>query len=554
MARIEDITEIYKTIKTPEPSFITKAKKEHRRLNTLVNGVKVPEYLSKVEGYENDDQFTLRKKFGGTVKHVFENLLRAVDKVFSAKGGSRIYGVGNSDTAEKALKSRLSNISSGLNTKQWIEDIQANKYYSDPTGLVFFEWEDNETYPTVKSILTIRNYSFDGRSVDWVLFEPEIRTDANGRQLRGEYFRFVNHDYDYTFHKDGESIILIEDETYKNPWGRCPAFTNSDILNHTLQYWDSPLDKVVDLADKYLRGQSTRNIYEQVLMYPVAWMYEQPCGGCKGTGEIQNEVCGTCNGTGGSMKRDVSNMLVLKTPKDSDSPTIAPDVAGFGQVQLDPYVESRDELKWIGDVMSFTLWGSAYDVSKNDTATAAFLDVQPVQDKQGKFSNAFEDTEKRITDFIGEFYLKQAYNPNGTSINWGRRFLMESPDMVLDKYIEAKEKNAPKVSLDHLLNQYYQSEFANDSQTLSIMIKGMKIEPFVHKSDEEVQKLGVKLVDYNSKLYFNEWWVTLDEQYVLITPPEKLRLELNKYITDKQLEDEQKSDGLQAEDSQSKEG
>lgn len=539
--------DIIAVIKAKEPAFITAAKRDSLKLNVLINGFQVPEYLDKIEGYENNEQFKLRKKFAGNVKHVFENLLRPVDKVFSAKGGSRIYGTGKSNTANEKLRLLLSNVKDGFSVKNWIENIQANKYYSDPTGMVFFEWTETDTFPTIKPILTIRNYHTSGREVDWVLFEPTIRHNkATGIQERGEFFRFVDDEKDYMFHKDGDVVTLIEEETFINPWGKCPAIINSDIINYTLTHAESPVDKVVELADKYLRGQSTRNIYEQVLMWPVAWMYAQKCGSCKGTGELQGTTCKSCNGSGQSLKRDVSDMLILNTPKDSDAPTIAPDVAGFGQVQLEPFEESREELKWVANIMSFTMWGSTHDTAENDTATAAFLDVQPVQDRQGKFTNAFEDMEKKMTDFIGEFYLTTSYDPSGTSINWGRRYMMEPPDKVLEKYIEAKDKNAPKVSLDHLLSQYYQSEFMNDHQTLSIMIKGMKVEPFVHKSDEEVQGLGIVQKDYINKIYFNEWWVTLDEMEILTKDTTQLLVELNKFTQDKQLDNEQTSKGIQA--------
>jgi len=535
------LDEIKDIIKANEPEFITIAKKESVRLNVLINGEKVPEYLDKIEGYENSEQFTLRKKFAGNVKHVFENLLRAVDKVFTAKGGSRIYGTGNSNTANEKLRKLLSNVKNGFSIKGWIENIQANKYYADPSGMVFFEWTGEDTFPTIKPILTIKNYHASGREVDWVLFEPVIRKHKDGSQVTGEFYRFVDSEKDYMFHRDGDIITLLEKETFANPWGRCPAIVNSDIINYKLTHAESPLDKVVELADKYLRGQSTRNIYEQVLMWPVAWMYAQKCGSCKGTGENADKTCGSCNGTGQSLKRDVSNMLILNTPKDSDAPTISPDVAGFGQVQLEPFTESREELKWVDNIMSFTMWGSSKDISDNETATAAFLDVQPVQDRQGKFTNAFEDMEKKMTDFIGQFYLTTSYDANATSINWGRRYMMEPIDKVLENYVEAKDKGAPKVSLDHLLIQYYQSAFMNDAQTLSIMLKGMRIEPFVHKTDEEILALRVAEKDYINKIYFNEWWVTLDQMDVLTKDVPTLILELNNFTTTKQLSDEQES-------------
>lgn len=538
--------EIVKLIKSKEPDFIHKAKKEATKLSILINGDGTPEYLEKVEGYENETQFKLRKKFSGTTKHVFQNLSRPIDKVFTARGGSKIYGT-SSETAQMVLKDKLSSVRGGKSISQWIKTVQLNKYYTDPSGFVFFEWEDDETYPTVKSIHDVKSYIHSGRSLEYVLFVGEHRKDEQGRQLRGTYYRLVDDAFDYTIFQDGENVSIVEEETFDNPWGKVPAIINSEIINHDLLYFDSPFSVVADLGDKYLRGQSTRNIYEQLHMYPVFWMYAQKCESCKGSGTGSNgDACKTCNGTKQSMKKDVSDALLLSTPKNSDSPTIAPNVAGYVAPELETFRESREELEWLGRMMTFSIWGSTHETAENNTATAAFLDLQPVNDRQGQFSDAIEDLEKKMTDFIGEFYLQTAYDADSTSINYGRIYLMQPPEKLLENYRDAREKGSPDSLLDHLYKQYIQSEFMNDPQSLGVSLKAMGLEPFLHKSVEEVQGMKVANTDYYTKVYFNDWWVNVDEDEKRIKTKEQLRSERDNFINTK-LESNEDSQDIQTE-------
>jgi hypothetical protein len=546
---VVSIPEIQALIKSNYPSWIIDAKKKHKKLDVLINGNNVPQYLAKVEGYENESQYKLRKKFSGTTKHVFSDIARPIDKVFTARGGSKIYGA-NSDTSRQLLVSHLNDVEGGYSITDWIKSVQLNKYLTDPAGLVFFEWGNDEnnpyTTPTIKSISEIKNYEQCGRSIEWVLFEGEKRKDDQGRELKGIYYRFVDDAFDYTFVQDGENISLIEDETYINPWGKVPGIINSEMLNDSLEYHDSPFDVVVDLGDKYLRGQSTRNIYEQLLMYPAFWMYAQPCESCKGTGEIKGDTCSTCNGSKKSMKRDVSDVILLNPPSSNDDPTIAPDVAGFSQPELEPFRESREELEWIQRVMTYSVWGSSKETAENKTATAAFLDLQPVNDRQGQFSDSFEDLEKRMTDFIGEFYLQTSYNPDNTSINYGRIYLMQPPEQLLENYTNSRDKGAPQVVLDHLLKQYYQSEFMNDPISLSEAMKAMGLEPFLHKSAEQVKALQVIQRDYYSKVYFNDWWVNVDPTDKRMKTKEQLNEDFETFLNSK-LDQNEASQHIQTE-------
>lgn len=523
--------EIKQIIKAGEPDWIKQAKKYTKRLDVHINGNGTAEYLDRIQGFENSAQYVLRQRYATSNKFVFENLLRPVDKVFSATGGSDTVQT-KTEPSEKLIAQKLDQTTNGVSLRRWIEQIQSNKYYSDPSGLVFFEWDKTETKPTLKNVHVLRNYQYDGRLLEWVLFEPHKKTDASNNEMPGEFYRLVDDAYDYTIYVNDDNYIVVEDETYVNPWGKVPAIINSNLINSDFTYHISPVDSVVDLADHYLTTTSVKNIYEFLHGYPIFWAYVQKCRKCDGTGLYEGADCPKCDGDGHTFKKDVSDIIKLKPPTSNEEPKLAPDVAGYVQPDLESWREQRTELDWLWGLMHFTMWGTSRQVgADNETATAAFIDVQPVNDRLNKFSDAYEQLENLMVDFIGKFYLKDNYE--GASINYGRRFLVEPPDVIWKKYVDAKEKGSPKVTLDYLLIQFYQSEFKDDKKNMIIATKGIKLEPFVHKTDEEINSLPVKEEDKTAKFYFNEFWKQLDKKDVLITDVDKLREGFLNFLKDK---------------------
>jgi hypothetical protein len=531
------LDEIRDIIELGVPDWIKAARKETEKLQVHVNGINTAGYLDHITGYENSRQFLLRKQYATSNKFVFENLLRPVDKVFSATGGGTIIKT-KTETSQKILSVKLDNITGGYSIRKWIENIQSNKYYSDPSGLIFFEWNKDETFPTLKNIFSIQNYSYDGRSIEWVLFEPFKKTNNEGVEQPGDFYRLVDDAKDYLIHVVDKDFTIVEDDTFVNPWGYVPAITNSNILDSTLSYYISPVDPVVELADNYLLSTSVKNIYQFLHGYPIFWAYVEPCRKCDGTGLYEGSECSMCHGDGHTFTKDVSDVIKLKPPKATDEPVLAPDVAGYVEPSNTTAPEMRTNIDWLWGLMHFTMWGTAtQDKAENETATAAFIDVQPVNDRLNKFADAFEQTEKLMTNIIGKFYIRDNYE--GASINYGRRFLVEPPDVIWKKYETAKEKGSPKISLDYLLTQFYQSEFKDDKKNMVIAQKGIRIEPFIHKTDEQINSLPVQDLDKTAKYYFNEWWRTLKSQDILLKDIKVLQEEFKEYLKTKKINDGQ---------------
>lgn len=521
------IDQVKELIKAGRPKWIQSAEKDCKKYCVHINGDDVDEYLMPLDGWENSQQAKARKELVTSNRFLFENLTRPIDKVFTATGGNNVYPK-NKDKIIKAI----GNIRHGYSIKKWIQNIQANKYYTDPNGLVLFEWDQASTYPTIKGIGCLFNYATSGRDVEWAIFQPE-NTD------KGRTWRVIDELYDYTYKESGQALILVKEKTFKNPFGKCPAIVNSDIMHFELDRKDSPFAPVIELADHYLRTGSVKNIYENYHGYPIFWAYGQPCKRCHGEGFIHGEgslsglqvpeICPSCSGTGNTLRKDVTDVIALKPPSSPDDPKLAPDIAGYVQPDLLTWKEMRIEMDWLKSEIFFTTWGSNY-IRNQETATATFIDAQPVNERLSQFSESFEDMEQKMTELVALFYIKSA---NDISINWGKRFMIESPDAIWKKYIEARKSGSPKTALDYLLNQFYQSEYQNDAEALITSTKLIKLEPFIHLTEKEVKDLGLTGIDLVAKFYFNDWVKTLEDGYVFVTDIKKLRIEFDVFIQTK---------------------
>jgi hypothetical protein len=359
-----------------------------------------------------------------------------------------------------------------------------------------------------------------------VIFNPEKKED-------GQFYRVIDESFDYTYRKQNEQLTLVEEKTFKNPFGRCPAIVNSDITHFELDRKDSPFAPVIELADHYLRTGSLCNISERFHGYPIYWAYSLPCKRCHGVGTIEENgeiiECPSCDGTGNTHVKDVTDGIFLKPPTENQQ-KLSPDLAGYVVPPIESLKGLREIQNDIWQKMHFTVWGTSYQRDQ-ETATASYIDAQPVNERLFAFSESFEDVEQKMTELISLFFYKSA---NDISINWGKRFMIESPDAIWNKYIAAKEKGANKTTLDYLLSQFYQSEYSNDKESLITSQKRMKLEPFIHLTEKEVKDLGVTGRDWMAKLYFGDWVKSLDEGYIFVTDITKLKTEFEKYIEEKE--------------------
>lgn len=526
---ILSLEEIKKIIKdNPNREIVDLAVKMQKRLSVHVLGIGVDYYLSKINNFENADQFQVRKKYARSNKDIIERITRPIDKVFSATGGSTFYDLPENKNQE--FRNKLKNVENGISLKKWIEEYWKIAYMCDPMGIVFIEVDENgDAYPTYKSSSSIYDYKLNGRNLDYIVFKENTKDDSNR-------YRVIDNNFDYIIESRGEEIKIIQNETYKNYFGEVPAIICSNIPIIGSNGFKSPIENIVEIADEYLRENSVKSVYKLLHGFPKPWEYISECKECNGTGSVNAEICPSCKGTKADLKKDVSETRFLPIP-DSNDAKIAPDIAGYTAPSIEAWSKMSEELKELESLMFETLWGTKQlEKGENDTATGKFIDTQPINDRLSKISESAETIEKFITDSLGFYYYNSSYN--GSSINYGRRYQIESHDSIWKKYEEARKNGAPDTILDDFLFEYTQSKYENNSLELQIQLKLLEVEPFKHLSVSDVKSLELEGIDYYKKVYFNEFVSTLSDNEIIYKTSKTLRDNLTNYVTKKIIKNE----------------
>ena len=505
----------------PNKDMMEIARTKNKKLCVHLFGTGMGQYMEQINSFENEDQHKAREKYSRSNRDIMERITRPIDKIFSAKGGSTFYNLPDSKNQE--FRTRLQNTENGLSMRKWIEQYWKPAYLSDPMGLIFMEIDENgDAYPTYKGITEIYTYKPNGRKLDYVIFKTE----------ESDKFRIVDDSYDMTVKWDGKDVSLISSETYTNYFGLVPGIINSDIPVLATEYFDSPLWSIIEIADEYLRECSVKTIYKLLHGFPKSWEYVKQCQNCMGTGFIEAEVCPACKGTKVANKWDIVDKMILPIPENSGDVVIAPNIAGYVAPALDTWGKMTEELDVLESFMFETLWGTQQtDKADNNTATGKFIDMQPINDRLCKFSEAAETIEKFITDCIGTLYYGNQYN--GSSINYGRRFTIESPDTVWNKYENARKNGAPDSILDDLLREYLQSKYENNSLELQKQLKALDLEPLPHLKAIEVKSLDIAQEDYVKKIYYSDFVKTLSDNEIIFSPINELQNKFSQFIINK---------------------
>lgn len=537
MLTLEAVKKIYEA---PISKNMQWARKYNDKLLMHIEGVGLDSFLARINNYENERQFEARQKHAISNKFLSEELLRNVDNAFHARGGSKNYKFKSDDKSDD-LVNKLIDVKRGMSLSDYIENVWFNKFITDPNGLIFMEVkqvEDEETAiePTYKNIHSIKAYEQNGINVDWVVFEPHKVENGDDKE-EVKQFWVVDEAFYYLYqdHKEG----IREIERIENSFEKVPAILCSNIIDNLTGWKKSAIDAQIELLDKYLVSNSVLSIAEFLHNYPREWTYIDTCFKCNGNGEddsagyLQNgryPACPSCEGTGKATKKDPTDVLELKIP-DADGVKIDPP-SGFTALPTEPWELMVRSVDRYWDIIYFSHWGTI--VSKdadNATATGRFLDAQPVNNRLNKYSKSIELAHAELANYIGQFYYPETFEK--AIIQYGRRYLIETPDQIWDKYLAAKKDNAPVTTLDLLLSQFLESEFRENEQMFIYEMKKVKLEPFVHWDIVTVQGLNVDQIDYYKKLYFCDWIHTKEIREVIETDLDKLNEELTTFVNDK---------------------
>lgn len=529
-------------------------REQSKRLNLHITGDNFKTAIEQMDEFETEQKKNLRQKYSRSNQDIFARLHRPIDKVFSASGGSVVINL--PERSQKEFNIFLQSIRKGMSLRKWVQQIALPAYQIDPNGLVFIEIdEDGNPYPTYKSTQDIFYYKLKGREVEMVIFSLDytqvdryalgannyssIVAELDKNRKKSRYYRVVDAFTDKVVEWDGKEVREIAELNLPNPFMRCPAMIVSDIFKFNSDIFLSPDSQVVELANSILTQNSVFEIWKNLHMFPKYWRVQSVCPTCQGHKVVNGVTCTSCDGTGFQKQSRVRDELLIPIPDSQDGKISIPtQFDGYSTPPVEAWDLSTSDLDRLYAQMYETLWGyppkeqAAVRVNSQDkTATQVMEEGNAKVQRLYSYSEWAESIEKFIIDLCAELLYGQAYK--GCSVNYGDRYIMESPDRIWEKYSDARLKGAAQAVLDDLLRDYYEARYFGNPMALQKALKQMRVEPWVHLTLIQVQSLEIVEVDKMCKMYFSEWSSTLKDVDWVISTDDELRAKMIEYCTAK---------------------
>lgn len=495
---------------------LTKDFKEMREysstLKALVNGDDfIDELINKIEGIESSLKAKAREKYSRSVKDLFSRLFQPIDNIYYATGGVKEYEISSTTTKTNYLK-QIANIRDNKTLSEWVQTYAIQLYNTDPNGVIFLEYKTTpkvDVYPTYKSSSKIRYYKAKGQLLEYIIFEPKVKNQKT-------YIRIVDDLTDRTFERNGNDYLLVEELTFQHPFGQVPAIVCSNIQLAGEDEKLAPIDSIIEVAKEYARDQSFLTLYKVYKGNPIFWKYVTYCSDCSGTGKQDNEECTTCNGKGKVVaKSDVTDAVELPIPTDTESPIIAPNIAGFISPDLEVWGKYEETLKLLEEQMYKSHWGTSYgmnNVQGMKTATEVTFDKQPLENQLNKYADYAEYVEWKLSEWILNLLdtTKTDKLESKITINLGRRYIIESYDVLLESYEKSVLAEENNVVLDKLFSEYLGAKYRNNPIDLQINLLKARIEPYLHLPLTKVNAIFGN-EEAQRKVLFQNWWNILKD-------------------------------------------
>lgn len=550
--------EIVELIEKGASESIKLSRKRAKKINMHLTGKGVVDYLKRLDGYETNAQKILREKLVKSNRSLFSFILRPTDKIFTAKGGSVNY---NLPTESKDLiKSRISDVADGLDIKKYLKKVVKTQYIIDPNGILFIDIDESGMLEThIVKTDSILHYSNKGNKLKSIIFEPYKKTltreeestyrAISEQRLKEEkdklYYRVIDENFDKIYVNDGGVVAEIVSKRIENYFGFVPGIILGDEKDPNSNIFESIVSDLIEDADVFLRRVSVTNIHELAHLYPRYWSYEQACTKCGGEGSVSYETaaatesepavyvteeCSSCGGEGIKTRTNPSDEMTLRAPMDGE-PVLAPNVAGYIQPDLGSAQFYNEVIEKARNTMFQSMWGTTYEQGgKRETATGRFLDAQPVQDRLRDISDTFSKLHKFMLDCYGKVLLRSVSYES--SVSYGNRYILESPDDILDKYMEASREDISEIAKIDMRDRYFEAEYQNDPIGLSNRKKLSNVEPFPSLSVTDVSAMEfISIEDKAKKAYYSQWVNTLEDAEVVFLSENELRVKLNEYIS-----------------------
>lgn len=481
-------------------------------------------------------------KFPLPTPAVVEDVYRELERVFYSRNSSSSYQFTDSELAEDWSQYKKNN----LNEPEVWKTTGWKRMQVSPNSILVVDLPQVQTslrpepyfyWLEIDAVIDYQTFRLDENQFEWLIFkQPEHRIAVfDDTSIRV-----------YQLNEKNEIQSLISEA--KHDLGYCPArfFWSTQFNEKNKDLKKNPITKELSNLDWYLFFSISKQHLDLYAPYPIYSAYEADCnfennetgdycdGGflrnAKGEYKILNdgtvEKCPCC-----SEKRIAGPGSFLEVPIPNQSEGVADmrnpvQITTIDKDSLDYNVNECARLK---NEIVISVVGSGGTVSEKE----AINETQVTANFESKTSvlNALKTNFELAQKFVEDTVCKLRYGDAfiSSSVNWGTEFYVFTVTELYSKYKQAKENGASNSELDAISQQILEVEYRNNPLVLQRMLILKQLEPYPHKTLDEVLKL------YEKKL-INEELVKLKINFsTLVEKFERENINIIEFASNKTL-------------------
>lgn len=482
----------------------------HTETNVAVSDINQPMtiFLDWVRQLLPKDKFNIFLhlfKFPLSTPAVVEDVYRELERVFYSRNSSSSYQFTDSELAEDWSQYKKNN----LNEPEVWKATGWKRMQVSPNSILVVDLPQVQTslrpepyfyWLEIDAVIDYQTFRLDENQFEWLIFkQPEHRIAVfDDTSIRV-----------YQLNEKNEIQSLISEA--KHDLGYCPArfFWSMQLNEKNKDLKKNPITKELSNLDWYLFFSISKQHLDLYAPYPIYSAYEADCnfennetgdycdGGflrnARGEYKILNdgtvEKCPCC-----SEKRIAGPGSFLEVPIPNQSEGVADmrnpvQITTIDKDSLDYNVNECARLK---NEIVISVVGSGGTVSEKE----AINETQVTANFESKTSvlNALKTNFELAQKFVEDTVCKLRYGGAfiSSSVNWGTEFYVFTVTELYSKYKQAKENGASNSELDAISQQILEVEYRNNPLVLQRMLILKQLEPYPHKTLDEVLKLYEK--------------------------------------------------------------
>lgn len=506
-------------------SLMQKRLRFHTETNIAVSDINQPttlflDWVSHLLPKDKYNIFLHLFKYPLPTPAVAEDVYRELERVFYSRNSSSSYQFTDSELAEDWQNFRRSN----LNEPEIWKTIGWKRMQVSPNSILIVD------LPTQQNTLQPEPYFYwleiedvidyetpDGTAISWIVFkQPENKIAVfDEASIRV-----------YQLNEKNEISGLVSEAVHS--LGFCPArfFWTTQLNEKNRELKKNPITKELSNLDWYLFFSISKQHLDLYAPYPIYSAYEADChyennetgDYCDG-GFLRNskgdwkfladgtlEKCPCC---GNKRIAGPGSFLEVPVPNVSEGIADLRNPVQITTIDKDSLDYNVDECVRLRNDIIISVVGSGGTVSEkeaiNETQVAANFEAKTAV--LNALKTNFEQAQKFVEDTICKLRYGEAFI--SSSISWGTEFYVFTVKELYDKYKQAKDNGASEAELDAISQQIIEVEYRNNPLVMQRMIILKQLEPYPHKTQNEVVTLFDKgLLDKNKvilKLNFSSY-------------------------------------------------